>query len=67
MPELDTTEMKRQAIIEATGEDPEDMFGPDWEDMVDQYSGDEAFCSGRGKGCDHEEYFCGCPGSEWDE
>lgn len=27
--------MNREDIIALTGEDPEDMFGPDWENIVE--------------------------------
>lgn len=28
--------MKKQDIIDLTGEDPEDMFGPDWENEIEE-------------------------------
>ena len=30
-------ERLRKKIIELTGEDPEDMFGPDWENYAEEY------------------------------
>ena len=33
--------MNKQAFIELTGEDPEDMFGPDWENEMLSLQDDE--------------------------
>lgn len=30
------SELKKM-IIDLTGEDPEDMFGPDWENIAEEY------------------------------
>ena len=30
--------MTREQFIKATGEDPEDMFGPDWEAILEEFS-----------------------------
>jgi hypothetical protein len=29
--------MTREEFMELTGEDPEDMFGPDWENEIEEY------------------------------
>ena len=39
---MKTTEQKRKEFIELTNEDPEDTFGPDWENFLDEFEEEEA-------------------------
>jgi hypothetical protein len=37
--------MTKAEYIELTGEDPEDMFGPDWENIIAEQTLDDYKCS----------------------
>lgn len=38
--------MNKQTFIELTGEDPEDMLGPDWQNTIDDYAEDNGLTHG---------------------
>ena len=53
--------MTKKEYIELVGDDPEDMFGSDWQNIINEWTKSEFFCpvNNCGNAKDPEDATCG--------